>query len=63
MNTSQIQRHGARVPTSGASANIVAAVTKLKGATTYTTDQLNFLVNYTYILGNNGALLPFGGAQ
>ncbi|KAF8076950.1 phytase [Lyophyllum atratum] len=57
-----IQRHGARYPTSGAGANIVAAVNKLLAAEEYTEEHLDFLKNYTYRLGEED-LLPFGARQ
>ncbi|KAF8178032.1 phytase [Pholiota molesta] len=59
----QIQRHGARFPTFGASLRIIAAVEKLQGATNYTTSELSFLSNYTYTLATNADLLPFGAFQ
>ncbi|KAF8967497.1 phytase [Flammula alnicola] len=58
----QIQRHGARFPTSGATTRIVAAVQKLQSATHYTDSRLNFLHNYTYTLGKDD-LVPFGAFQ
>ncbi|KAF8165911.1 phytase [Crassisporium funariophilum] len=58
----QIQRHGARFPTSGATEGILAAVAKLKSATHHTDPRLDFLTNYTYTLGIND-LVPFGALQ
>jgi hypothetical protein len=49
----QLQRHGGRFPTSGSSARIKAAVTKLKAARTYADPALTFLKNYTYDLGSD----------
>ncbi|KAF9477842.1 phytase [Pholiota conissans] len=58
-----LQRHGARFPTSGATTGILSAVTKLQSAGLYTNPRLNFLRNYTYTLGKNGDLVPFGAFQ
>ncbi|KAF8887236.1 histidine phosphatase superfamily [Gymnopilus junonius] len=57
-----IQRHGARFPTSGASARIKAALQKLQSATDFLDPKLKFLENYTYTLGEND-LVAFGAAQ
>ncbi|RDB19862.1 3-phytase A [Hypsizygus marmoreus] len=57
-----IQRHGARYPTSGASAMIVTALSKLMSATNYTDPSLQFLKSYTYSLGTDD-LVPFGARE
>ena len=59
----QLQRHGARFPTSGATTGILAALNKLQSATNFTDPRLDFLRNYTYTLGKNGDLVPFGAFQ
>jgi hypothetical protein len=58
----QIQRHGARFPTSGASVRILAAIAKLQAVKTYMDPRMMFLANYTYDLGAND-LVPFGAAE
>ncbi|KJA17736.1 hypothetical protein HYPSUDRAFT_146103 [Hypholoma sublateritium FD-334 SS-4] len=58
-----LQRHGARFPTSGASTGILTALNKLQSATSFTDPRLDFLRNYTYALGKNGDLIPFGAFQ
>lgn len=58
----QLQRHGARFPTPGATARILAALHKLHSATTYTDPNLRFLTNYTYFLGMNN-MVPLGVLQ
>ena len=58
----QIQRHGARYPTSGASKNIRAAVDKLLSATEYRDQRLFFLRDYTYDLGVADQV-PLGASQ
>ncbi|KAH8827733.1 histidine phosphatase superfamily [Flagelloscypha sp. PMI_526] len=58
----QIQRHGARYPTLGASARIVVALNHILSATTYNTNELQFLRNYTYSLGSSD-LLPYGAEE
>ena len=58
----QIQRHGARYPTSGASKNIRAAVDKLLSATEYRDLRLFFLRDYTYDLGVADQI-PLGASQ
>ncbi|EMD40276.1 hypothetical protein CERSUDRAFT_79948 [Gelatoporia subvermispora B] len=57
-----LQRHGARYPTSGAGAQIEAALAKLRTAKAYTDPRLAFLRNFTYDLGTND-LVAFGAAQ
>ncbi len=59
---SQLQRHGARFPTSGASAGILSALGKIQSVANYTDPRLNFLQSFTYNLGTND-LVPFGAAQ
>lgn len=58
----QLQRHGARFPTTKATGNISSAVFKLRSATTYTDPSLQFLTNYTYSLGENDSV-PLGALQ
>lgn len=58
----QIQRHGARFPTSGASKRITAALAKIQGVSNYTDTRLDFLKTYKYDLGV-ADLVPFGAAQ
>lgn len=57
-----LQRHGARFPTSGASAGILSALGKIQSVANYTDPRLNFLQSFTYNLGTND-LVPFGAAQ
>lgn len=57
-----MQRHGARFPTSGATAGIVAALAKLQSVQEFKDPALDFLKNFTYDLGTND-LVPFGAAQ
>ncbi|KAJ6575775.1 acid phosphatase [Mycena vulgaris] len=57
-----LQRHGARFPTSGASASIVSGVNKLQSVQNYTDARLDFLKNFTYALGV-ADLVPFGAHQ
>lgn len=58
----QIQRHGARYPTSEVGQHIQKAVDKLKSAQNYSDPKLLFLRNYTYDLGEND-LLPVGALE
>ncbi len=58
----QIQRHGARFPTSGAAARIKAALSKLRAATDLTDPLLEFVQKYKYDLGQDD-LVPFGATQ
>ncbi|KAG6906496.1 hypothetical protein DXG01_013675 [Tephrocybe rancida] len=58
----QIQRHGARYPTSGASKGMRAAVAKLTSVDKYTDSSLDFLKTYTYALSTDD-LVPFGASQ
>ncbi|KIJ57313.1 hypothetical protein M422DRAFT_149384 [Sphaerobolus stellatus SS14] len=57
-----LQRHGARFPTSGAGATIMATVAKLQNAQSFNAPGLQFIRNYTYDLGASN-LIPFGAAQ
>lgn len=59
---SQLQRHGARFPTSGASIRIESAVSKLLAATNYTDPRMEFLRTYKYELGADD-LVPFGAQE
>jgi hypothetical protein len=58
----QLQRHGARYPTSGASTRIIKALDKLKAVGQYTSPDLEFLKSYTYDLGES-ALVEIGASQ
>ncbi|KAJ6485453.1 acid phosphatase [Mycena vitilis] len=58
----QVQRHGARFPTSGAATTIVSAISKLQGVQNYTDARLDFLKTFTYSLGV-ADLVPFGAQQ
>ena len=58
----QIQRHGARFPTSGAGARSKAAIEKLQAANLTDDPRLAFLKNYTYDLGTSD-LVPLGALQ
>ncbi|KIP06154.1 hypothetical protein PHLGIDRAFT_107300 [Phlebiopsis gigantea 11061_1 CR5-6] len=58
----QLQRHGARYPTSGATTGIKAALAKIQSAKEFKDPALSFLKSFTYDLGNND-LVPFGAAQ
>jgi hypothetical protein len=58
----QLQRHGARFPTSGASENIVSGINKLQSVDKYTNPAMDFLSTFVYTLGVND-LVPFGAQQ
>ncbi|KAJ7085699.1 histidine phosphatase superfamily [Mycena belliarum] len=58
----QLQRHGARFPTLGASLNIVSAVGKLQRVNVYNHSAMEFLHSFDYLLGVND-LVPFGALQ
>jgi hypothetical protein len=58
----QLQRHGARFPTSGPGSQIQSAIKKLQSVPHFTDPRFNFLKNYTYDLGVND-LVAFGGVQ
>lgn len=58
----QIQRHGARYPTKGASTAIRQALAKIQSVDEYTDSRLNFLRSFKYQLGTDD-LVPFGAAQ
>lgn len=55
----QLQRHGARFPTTDATARILAGVRKIQSAKEYKDPHLNFLESFEYDLGENN-LTPFG---
>ncbi|KIJ69717.1 hypothetical protein HYDPIDRAFT_77157 [Hydnomerulius pinastri MD-312] len=57
-----LQRHGARYPTTGAGSSIQATVAKLQSVQNYADSSLDFLKNFTYMLGTE-ILVPFGAAQ
>lgn len=59
---SQLQRHGARFPTSGAGKQIQSAVNKLLSVPEFKDHRLNFLHSFQYDLGAD-VLVPFGAAQ
>ncbi|KAJ7940224.1 histidine phosphatase superfamily [Mycena leptocephala] len=58
----QLERHGARFPTSGATINIVSAVRKLQSVEEYAHPAMEFLSSFVYTLGIND-LVPFGALQ
>ncbi|KAJ7311475.1 phytase [Mycena albidolilacea] len=58
----QLQRHGARYPTSGASMNIVSAVRKLQSVDKYAHPAMEFLSSFVYTLGTDD-LVPSGALQ
>jgi len=58
----QLQRHGARYPTRGAQAGMLAALDKLKSAHAYLHPHLIFLKSYEYDLQTNN-LVYFGAQQ
>jgi len=58
----QLQRHGARYPTSGATRVITAALAKLQAVANYNDTKLAFLTSYTYGLGEGG-LVKYGADQ
>ncbi|KAG2361626.1 histidine phosphatase superfamily [Suillus spraguei] len=57
-----LQRHGARYPTSGASKEIQASLKKLLDASKYTDMKLKFLRSYQWHLGE-ADLVPLGATQ
>lgn len=61
-NIEQLQRHGARWPTTDSGKDMKAAVKKLKGAKHYKEDYLDFLKNFQLDLGKE-SLLPLGAKQ
>ncbi|PSR83458.1 hypothetical protein PHLCEN_2v5730 [Hermanssonia centrifuga] len=58
----QLQRHGARFPTSGAATSIIAAVGKLQAVKAYNDPDFDFLKTFTYDLGTND-LVEYGADQ
>jgi hypothetical protein len=58
----QLQRHGARYPTSGSSKAIRASLRKLQNASEYHDVGLEFLRSYQWHLGE-ADLVPFGAIQ
>ena len=58
----QLQRHGARYPTSGVTKAITVALAKLQAATSYNDSRLDFINSYTYDLGE-GDLVQYGADQ
>jgi len=61
-HTFQLQRHGARYPTTGATRKITAALAKLQAASSYNDTKLDFLKSYTYGLGKDD-LVKYGADQ
>ncbi|KAF8523954.1 phytase [Hysterangium stoloniferum] len=57
-----LQRHGARFPTSGATTRIRSAVSKLQSVTPISNENLRFLKDWVYDLGQND-LIEFGARQ
>ncbi|SCZ96531.1 BZ3500_MvSof-1268-A1-R1_Chr8-2g10270 [Microbotryum saponariae] len=55
-----LERGGASRPDAHLAASIQASLAKVVGKSDYKNSQLNFLANYTYNLGSDGALLPMG---
>ena len=60
--SSQIQRHGARYPTSGVTRTIVKALGQLQAAATYDDPKLHFMKGYAYDLGLDD-LVKYGADQ
>ena len=58
----QLQRHGARYPTSGATEVITAALAKFQAAAGYNDTKLDFINGYTYDLGMDD-LVQYGVDQ
>jgi hypothetical protein len=58
----QLQRHGARYPTTSSAEEMKAALKKLQSAKHYKEDYLKFLKHYTWDLGEND-LIPLGAKQ
>ncbi|KAI0686380.1 phytase [Cytidiella melzeri] len=58
----QLQRHGARFPTSGAATKIQAALAKLQTVTKFTDSRLDFVKSFTFNLGTDN-LVKFGTDQ
>ncbi|SCZ95188.1 BZ3500_MvSof-1268-A1-R1_Chr11-2g03340 [Microbotryum saponariae] len=58
-----LQSNGASDPTSKLSAAMQASVRKVAGRPKYSLKEMEFLSNYTYTLGSEGALMPYGRAE
>ncbi|SCZ95186.1 BZ3500_MvSof-1268-A1-R1_Chr11-2g03339 [Microbotryum saponariae] len=58
-----LQTNGASDPTASLSAAMHASVKKVAGRANYTVPEMRFLGNYTYKLGSDGAIMPFGKTQ
>ena len=58
----QLERHGARYPTAKARNNSLDSLAKLTSVSRYTDPGLNFLKNYTVVLGADD-LLPLGAIE
>ncbi|SCV74680.1 BQ2448_7709 [Microbotryum intermedium] len=58
-----LQLSGAREPASNPSASMQATLAKVVNKTQYARSEMAFLANYTYKLGDDANLIPFGAAQ
>ena len=58
----QIQRHGARYPTGGATERIQAALAQFENVTEYKDEKIAFVEDYHYDLGVS-SLITFGARQ
>ncbi|SCZ99593.1 BZ3500_MvSof-1268-A1-R1_Chr3-1g06132 [Microbotryum saponariae] len=58
-----LQRGGASLPDSKLGTSIQASLAKVVGKGNYSRTEMDFLGNYTFDMGSNGALLPYGEAQ
>ncbi|KDE07251.1 hypothetical protein MVLG_02471 [Microbotryum lychnidis-dioicae p1A1 Lamole] len=58
-----LQTPGARQPAPNPSASIQATLAKVINKTHYARSEMAFLANYTYNLGDEGSLIPFGASQ
>ncbi|SGY83689.1 BQ5605_C009g05650 [Microbotryum silenes-dioicae] len=58
-----LQRHGARQPTSDASKSIRATLDKVAGKGNYSRSEMAFLAKYTYDVGDDGDLIPYGAKE
>ena len=58
----QIERHGARYPTAKARGKYLASLAKLQSATEFKDPRLDFLKDYTVVLGVDD-LIPFGAKE
>ncbi|SCV73398.1 BQ2448_7324 [Microbotryum intermedium] len=58
-----LQTNGASDPTAKLSAAMQASVRKVADRASYAVSELSFLGNYTYKLGSEGAIMPYGKTQ